>query len=79
MGEDRWGGAGQERPGAWAWCGGGVEAWRAEEAGLKPARTHVGEGAERETLEEGEEAVEERGGGGHVGGVVEFTQIVYIV
>ncbi len=63
---------------AWAWCGGGV-ASRAEEAGWKPAGTQDGEGAERETLEEGEEAVEPRGGGGHVGGVAGLTQIVYIV
>jgi len=35
------------------------------------------EGAERETFEEGAEAVEERGGGGHLGEVVRFTQIVY--
>ena len=65
----------------WRVLGGGGVASRAEAAGWKPARTQEAEGAEGETLEEGEEgeeAVEARDGGGHVGGVVRFTQIVYI-
>ncbi len=74
VGEDRWGWAGQERPGAWAWCGGGMEAWRAEAVGWKPARTQDGERAEGETLEEGAEAVEARDGGGHVGGVADLLR-----